>query len=300
MLKLEPWNITKIWDLQGLSEIFLSNSSNSRLNGLHFFRFHCETTILTTLFALLFWDIMFANIPGALETPFQEAPLDLCEDTFYYARKDLIEARLAEIRDGRGPDILQRHDEEYRERETLCVGLRWELCERADLVDIVKVCILLRLVQIRLSCVQCLGGKSLSTICKLFCEDYKGRRSGGPDLFIWKAEEQLCKFVEVKGPGDIPQENQKLWFDALLRANAAVEICKVVDIATDDNSTMCKKRKAKSSLRSKKHEQLDLEQDPEFSGRVDLHARPDKRRRVTGIVHQPTPPSPSTPRMKGH
>jgi Fanconi-associated nuclease 1 len=100
----------------------------------------------------------------------------------------------------------------------------------------------------------------LSTICRLFCEDYKGRRSGGPDLFIWKAEQQVCKFVEVKGPGDVPQENQKLWFDALLRADAAVEICKVVDIATDDNPTKGKKRKAKtpvsSSSRRNKHAQM--------------------------------------------
>jgi Fanconi-associated nuclease 1 len=133
----------------------------------------------------------------------------------------------------------------------------------------------------------------LSTICKLFCEDYKGRRSGGPDLFIWKAEQQLCKFVEVKGPGDTPQENQKLWFDALLRANTAVEICKVVDIVTDSNPAKGKKRKAKTpttSSRSKKHAQLhsnseeedydnlDREQEPEFSGRVDLH--PGKRRRL--------------------
>jgi len=102
-------------------------------------RFHCETKILTTLFALLFWDVMFTTIPGALETPFQDAPLDLCEDTFYYARKDLIEARLAEIEDGRGPEILQRHDEQYRGKETWCVGLSWDLCGREDLVDIVKV-----------------------------------------------------------------------------------------------------------------------------------------------------------------
>ena len=82
---------------------------------------------------------MFANIPGALETPFQDAPLDLCEDTFYYARKDLIEARLREIRDGKGPQILQQHDEQYREKETWCIGLSWDLCGREDLVDIVKV-----------------------------------------------------------------------------------------------------------------------------------------------------------------
>ena len=118
--------------------VWNSSSLNSRPK-IVFPRFHCETKILTTLFALLFWDILFANISGALETPFQDAPLDLCEDTFYYARKDLIEARLAEIRDGKAPEILLRHDEQYREKDTWCVGLSWELCEREDLLDIVKV-----------------------------------------------------------------------------------------------------------------------------------------------------------------
>ena len=164
----------------------------------------------------------------------------------------------------------------------------------------------------------------MSTICKLFCEDYKGRRSGGPDLFIWKAEEQLCRFVEVKGPGDTPQENQKLWFDALLRANAAVEICKVIDVATDNNPSKGKKRKAKtpaSSSRGKKHAQLldsDSEeenydelnrgQERELSDKADSHSRPAKRRRLTkpedmdGLsVHQPMMSlSPSISRIKGH
>ena len=158
----------------------------------------------------------------------------------------------------------------------------------------------------------------MSTICKLFCEDYKGRRSGGPDLFIWKPEQQLCKFVEVKGPGDTPQENQKLWFDALLRADAAVEICKVIDIATGNNPTKGKKRKVKtpaSSSRKKKHAQLldsdseeenydhlNREQERELSDKADSHPRPGKRRRLTKpddmddfSIYQPLPLSPSIP-----
>jgi hypothetical protein len=31
-----------------------------------------------------------------------------------------------------------------------------------------------------------------------------------PDLVVWNAERRICKFVEVKGPGDRPQENQKV------------------------------------------------------------------------------------------
>ena len=139
----------------------------------------------------------------------------------------------------------------------------------------------------------------MSIICKLFCEDYKGRRSGGPDLFIWKTEQQLCKFVEVKGPGDTPQENQKLWFDGLLRANAAVEICKIIDIATDsdNNPTTGKKRKAKTlatSSRSKKHvldsdaeeevnyDELNGEQERELSDKVDPQPMPPRKRRRPG------------------
>ena len=103
--------------------------------------------------------------------------------------------------------------------------------------------------------------------------------------------------MEVKGPGDTPQENQKLWFDALLRANAAVEICKVIDVATDNNPTKGKKRKAKtpaSSSRRKKcaqaldsdseaenYDHLDREQEREVYDNVDSPSRPGKRRRLT-------------------
>ncbi len=31
-----------------------------------------------------------------------------------------------------------------------------------------------------------------------------------PDLVVWCAKRGICKFVEVKGPGDRPQENQKV------------------------------------------------------------------------------------------
>lgn len=32
---------------------------------------------------LLFWDIIFAPIPGVFETPYQTAPLDMRSDAFY-------------------------------------------------------------------------------------------------------------------------------------------------------------------------------------------------------------------------
>ncbi|KAJ7686535.1 VRR-NUC domain-containing protein [Mycena rosella] len=175
--------------------------------------FHSETQILTTLFGLLFWDIVFAQVPGAFETPWQMGPLDIGEDSFYYARRARIEKRLAELEQGQARAILEANDDRYREGKTCCIGVSWQMCGREELVEIVE----------------CLGGNALSSICWLFCEDYAGRSSGVPDLIVWNPDTHEAKFVEVKGPGDHLQENQKLWVDALLTARCAVEVCHVVD-----------------------------------------------------------------------
>jgi fanconi-associated nuclease 1 len=47
-------------------------------------------------------------------------------------------------------------------------------------------------------------------MCQVIAEDYGNRTSGVPDLVIWNVAESTCKFVEVKGPGDSLQENQKV------------------------------------------------------------------------------------------
>jgi fanconi-associated nuclease 1 len=164
-----------------------------------------------TLFGLLFFDIIFASIPGAFETPYQSAPLDIAEDTFYDARRDLIEARLLEIEAGTAKDIVERVDAEHREKGTWCVGVRWDLFERQDLMEIVQVGVQIS-VRTYFSHIvtQCFDGKALAAICRLLCEDYAARGSGVPDLFIWDVKLGVCKFVEVKGPGDSLQENQKV------------------------------------------------------------------------------------------
>ncbi|KAG1782315.1 hypothetical protein EV702DRAFT_1176606 [Suillus placidus] len=99
---------------------------------------YSETRIIATLFGILFWDIIFLPIPGAFETPFQTAPLDIAEDTFYHARRDPIETRLKELEDGRGEEIVNRVEAEHRTRKTWCVGVDWELVEEGEIVEIVR------------------------------------------------------------------------------------------------------------------------------------------------------------------
>lgn len=91
------------------------------------------------LFSLLFWDIIFQSIPGAFETPYQTAPLDIAEDSFYHARKDLMEERLAAIEAGKGVDLVRDADAKNRASETWCVGVHWDLFSSEDLVAIITV-----------------------------------------------------------------------------------------------------------------------------------------------------------------
>ncbi|KAI9057954.1 hypothetical protein FKP32DRAFT_1743401 [Trametes sanguinea] len=190
--------------------------------------FHSEGRIVTTLFGLLFWDVLFAPIPGAFETRYQAAPLDLAEDTFYYARQALADARLAEIEAGRAAEILEQAWTAHE--GVVCVGVRWDLFTREDLVGIVK----------------CMDRKALAVICRLMCEDYAGRTGGVPDLIVWNEEKGWAKFVEVKGPGDSLQENQKVWIDVLLQAGMPVEVCHVYEAGSTP-----KKAKAKPKAQTK-------------------------------------------------
>lgn len=102
-------------------------------------RLHSEGRIVYTIFGLLFWDIIFASIPGAFETPFQVAPLDIGADTFYHSRRELFDKRLAEIKQGKAREILRDADLKHRDGQTLCAGVRWNLVEREDLENIVEV-----------------------------------------------------------------------------------------------------------------------------------------------------------------
>ncbi|KAI0295461.1 hypothetical protein BC826DRAFT_1104212 [Russula brevipes] len=155
--------------------------------------YHCEGRIVTTLFGLLFWDIIFAPIPEAFET--QTASLDIFEDTFYHAREELIETRLYEICDGNARNIIGRVDNEHRERGTWCLAVRWDLFPREGVLEIAE----------------CFKGEALACLCRVLCEDYA-------QLQVW----------EVKGPGDKMQENQKLWIDVMQRAVVDVEALKCV------------------------------------------------------------------------
>jgi hypothetical protein len=128
-----------IWKGQGEEVVNVETYALQHYESLGYKGYHCEGRIVTTLFGLLFWDIIFAPIPGAFETPYQTAPLDIFEDTFYHAREELIEKRLGDISRNHARQIIQNVDDEHRERGTWCLGVRWELFPKEDLLEIAEV-----------------------------------------------------------------------------------------------------------------------------------------------------------------
>jgi len=82
-------------------------------------------------------------------------------------------------------------------------------------------------------------------------------------------------FVEVKGPGDSLQENQKTWLDMLICAEVPVAVCHVYEVGNDPRQKPGKRKKAaKNSPKKEKdseHDEPESEDEP-----------PRKRQRRTG------------------
>ncbi|RKU46482.1 hypothetical protein DL546_008129 [Coniochaeta pulveracea] len=193
--------------------------------------YHAEGGILRTLFAYLFYDVLFLYVPNVFQTAFQTCPLDLHSDGFYPARASEINHRLVEIENGAAERIIRTVDEKERERRTCVVGLNWDF-ELEDLVELVN----------------CFEGSALAAVCKVMCQEYKSRGGGVPDLVLWRtgrredgdgAEEGKdggepekdkgeVMFAEVKSANDRLSDTQRLWIHVLTGAGVRVALCNAV------------------------------------------------------------------------
>ena len=172
--------------------------------------YHCEGGILLFVFVLLMWDVLFLSVPGAFETPYQRAPMDLGTDIFLEARKEAIEAQLHRIQETGGCDIIHRVDARERPKRTHAIGCRWDEFPIHDVMEVAE----------------CIGGTALAALCRILCEN-GASTTGFPDLTLWRYQDRQVRFVEVKSPKDRLNEPQKVWMDALLSAGVAVDLAKV-------------------------------------------------------------------------
>lgn len=173
--------------------------------------YHAEGGIIRTLFAYLFYDVLFVYIPNVFQTPYQTCPLDLHTDAFFPSRASEIYRRLAQISNGEAASLIKAVDEAHRENATCVVGLRWDFALE-DLLEIAD----------------CFDGAALATVCMVMAQEYQQRGGGIPDLFLWNTETKQVMFSEVKSANDRLSDTQRLWIHVLTGAGVKVELCNAV------------------------------------------------------------------------
>lgn len=174
--------------------------------------YHSEGGIVRTLFAYLFYDILFLYIPNVFQTAYQTCPLDLFTDAFYPTRASEINHRLVEIANGEAPRLVRTVDAAHRERRTCVVGLNWDY-EVDDLAELAG----------------CFRGEALAAVCKVMAQEYRQRGGGVPDLVLWRTEpEPECMFGEVKSANDRLSDTQRLWIHVLTNAGVRVALVNAV------------------------------------------------------------------------
>ncbi|CZR50535.1 uncharacterized protein PAC_00408 [Phialocephala subalpina] len=183
--------------------------SDYRLRGYK--GYHAEGGIIRTLFAYLFYDVLFVYIPNVFQTAYQTCPLDLHTDAFFPSRASEINHRLVEIGNGSAADIIRAVDAREREKRTCVIGLNWDF-EMDDLLEIVS----------------CFDGQALAIVCKVMAQEYRVRGGGMPDLFLWDKEKKKVVFSEVKSENDRLSDTQRLWIHVLTGAGIRVELCNAV------------------------------------------------------------------------
>lgn len=188
---------------------------------------HSESSYFTTIFALIFWDLLFEiEVADVFQTAYQTAPLDLTTDAFYPFRRQALEDRLQLIEEDFevAMKLLRRHHVAYH--QVSCVGVNWSDYAGEDGIELlVKVA-------------RGIGGLALALILRQFCEDYRHNRSGMPDLILWRAREGRSQLIEhandlilaeVKSPRDRLSDAQRHWISVLKSGGLRVILVRVLE-----------------------------------------------------------------------
>ena len=181
--------------------------------------YYTENGLWSTLFGLVFWDIVFLPIPGAFFNEFQRGPADLSTPDFYLRRKHEIHNRLGEISrmDDVAGWILDRFDEKLNIANAF---VSWKRVDR-ELLE---------------HGLQHIPLHHITAILERIAKAPMQRTTGFPDLILFSTPRAAFPIdahqtstgvsgngpigdaatsyllIEVKGPGDQIQRNQRRWF----------------------------------------------------------------------------------------
>lgn len=168
---------------------------------------HLENALPLTLFGLVYWDWLFAPVPGAFTNPFQTAPRDLFWSEF-------VEVRQRHCKDplNSSASLITRVLETAKAKRGRANRLvSWDLFPESRLEHVVNA----------------LGESDLTSLTNIVKSDLRQFKSGFPDLTVIDSNGRL-EFIEVKAPGDQIQRNQRIWLEELATAGLPVRVMRFV------------------------------------------------------------------------
>ena len=168
---------------------------------------YVENTLFTSVFGLLFWPVIFAPISGAFFHPFQRGPADLFRPGFVSSRATLIDSALSSLKSN-----------EYRER----IWATWRNKQGIQSPFVVWEILTEQLLTLALDCIP---AHHWHVIFERMLMDLSTHSSGLPDLIAFYPKTKTYELIEVKGPGDSLQDNQRQWLQFFGQHEIYASLC---------------------------------------------------------------------------
>lgn len=168
---------------------------------------YVENGLINSLFGLLCWPAIFAPIPGAFFHRFHQGPADLSSARFLERRQQQFALCLAELRCGAYKETVRRR---WAEKTGIASPfVTWGLIDES-------------LLEMALAC---FPAAHLVHWFEWIMRDVRANRSGFADLVQFWPDACRYRLIEVKGPRDRLQENQRRWMEFCLTAGMPVQVC---------------------------------------------------------------------------
>ena len=158
---------------------------------------------------LLCWDAVFAPLPGAFFHPYQSSPADWGSPDFVPRRQDLFDQALSWLDDSSYQDRIRRR---WVDKMGLqCPLLTWPALNESILELALR----------------CIPARHLKAVFQRMLLDWRDNRAGLPDLVRFLPALDWYELIEVKGPGDRLQDNQRRWLAYFEQHGIPARVCHV-------------------------------------------------------------------------
>jgi hypothetical protein len=170
---------------------------------------YIENSLIPSLFGLLCWPAIFKPVPGAFFHDFHHGPVDLESGHFHRRRGREFDVCLSHLESGSHRRVIWKCFKEKWGLQSPFV--RWHHLDK----------------QLLRWALDCFPAAHLRAWFEWMLRDVKENRAGFPDLVQFYPLEKRYRMIEVKGPGDRVQDNQRRFLEYCADKGMPVSVCYV-------------------------------------------------------------------------